>query len=292
MTAPTLAPRRRGAEAEFSIGFLTALVSEELIPCEAVLASRGWNPEHLPELRAAGIGRWAKMIEGRRILAHSMAIGRMGQAASAVETMIFLERCQRPTIVFLTGIAGSLWDNKVFKADVVVSRNTRWRTQNKIFGEDGCDRYRPFDNILAQPGTTADLSRVIQRHLVEEFPHRERGPDDIDAWNAHYGEIYTWDYVINSSRTTAKINDAFPEALCVEMEAGGFLAAMERLRAVGGRRPMLGHVVRGISDYAARKDKDKSVRTAASRNAALVAVSLAEMMCGPEALGYLARSSL
>lgn len=271
--------RRRGNEAGFSIGFLTALVSDELIPCEAVLQQTGWTPDDLPELTAAGISRWNKIIDGRLIVAHSMAIGRMGQAASAVETMAFLSRCAHPNALFLTGIAGSLWADKIFKRDVVVARHTRWRTQNKVFGEDGCDVYRPFDNILSRSGVSADVSRVIQRHIAEQYPHRDRSDQERSTWNVHYGEIYTWDYVINSQRVVQKLNADFPESLCVEMEAGGFLSALDRVRTMTGGRPMHGYIVRGISDYAARKDKEKSVRAAASENAANVAVGMAEMMC-------------
>ncbi|MGO7924503.1 5'-methylthioadenosine/S-adenosylhomocysteine nucleosidase [Rhizobium ruizarguesonis] len=284
--------QRRGDEAEFSIGFLTALVSDELIHCEAILAAHGWEAADLPELSMVGIKRWVKSIDGRVIAAYSMAIGTMGQTASALETMAFLGRCRRPSIVFLTGIAGSLREDKVYKGDVVVARSTRWRTQNKIFGDDGCDQYRPFDNILRESGASSDISRLMQRHLAEKYPHRDRNAEWQEVWNAHYGEIYTWDYVINSQRVVRKINADFPESLCVEMEAGGFLGALDRARTMTGDRPMHGYVVRGISDYAARKDKEKNVRASASKNAAEVAVGLAELMCRQGMLARLGKAAL
>ena len=273
-----MAPTSKGDDEEFSIGFLTALVTDELVACEKILSEMKWKPQPVSiVLKDAGISKWAKQIDGRKIIAHAMAIGRMGQAASAIETFAFLERT-KPTFTFLTGIAGSLKSDKIFKCDVVVSNHTRWRTQNRVFGEDGCNQYRPYDNLNYDPFVPADMSRRIQKKLVEDFPTKKRGAGDFDRWNAHLGEVYTWDYVLSSKRIVDEINADFPMALCVEMEAGGFLGAISRAKGLRGDRPMQGYVVRGISDYAEGKDKVEKVRTDASRNAALVAVSLAEWM--------------
>lgn len=258
-----------------SVGFVTALVSKELIACEAILESKGWTKVTPvdPALDEAGITSWHKEIEGRRFGAHTMAIGRMGQAASAIETMTFLQRCA-PNYIFLTGIAGSLNAEKAKKRDVVVSLDTRWRTQNRIFGENGCDEYRKFHNPVTP--YTADFSRRLQRFIEDRYS-RDR-PDGPEArpFDVHAADIFSWDYVIDSSRVVRRINDEFPQALCVEMEGGGFLAAVERYSDLAGKRPMRSFIVRGISDYAARKDKDATVRQDASHNAASVAVDIAE----------------
>src|ERR1700753_745581 len=102
----------------FSIGFLTALVDEELVPFERVMHGEGWQPYDDPDAQAlsdaGGISSWMKVIEGRRIIARTMAIARMGQISSAMETIAFLTRA-KPNLVFLSGIAGSLWEGKIFK---------------------------------------------------------------------------------------------------------------------------------------------------------------------------------
>lgn len=256
-------------DAEFSVGFLTALVRGELIRTEKVLKDAGWSPASTnPRLNEAGIKRWSKSIDGRRIPAYSMAIGKMGQTAAAIETFVFLTRC-KPSLVFLTGIAGSLKKDEVRKKDVVVSLNTRYRTQNKVFGTGPADEYRPIDHPLR--AVDADMSRKIQEFVGHQYP---TGHDD---WNVHTGELYTWDYVVDSARVVSRLNSSHPQALGVEMEGGGFLSSAERMEALW-QRSLRAYVVKGISDYAEAKDSDDPTRSTAAANAAAVAVKLAEWM--------------
>jgi nucleoside phosphorylase len=231
----------------FSVGFITALVSHELVSCEATLVAKGWVERPTDAaLEEGGIRKWSKSILGSEVFAHSAAIGRMGQVASSLATFAFLSRCS-PTDVYLTGIAGSLNEEKVHKGDVVVATNTHWRTQNRIFGEDDCDQYRSCHNPLH--GHDSDLSLRIQRFINTRYPSKTRPKDYQGVWNVTAGEIFTWDYVIDSRRTTHKINADYPAALCVEMEAGGFLSAIELYPKLRGYRELRGFVVRGISDY-------------------------------------------
>jgi nucleoside phosphorylase len=282
---------RKGDDDEFSIGFLTALVSSELIGVETVLKREGWDPVPVaPRLSDGGISKWEKTVGSVHVAAYTQAIGRMGQTDSGLETVAFLDRC-KPSLVFLTGIAGSLSDDKVHKEDVVVSNSIRYRTQNKLYGETGCDQYRPFDHALPNASVSTDLSRRVEYMLLEKFPAKGTPAAKGRTFNVHFGEVFTWDYVINSARIVKKLNTDFPSSLCVEMEAGGFLAGIERVRTLRGKRPMEGHVVRGISDYASKKDKDTGTRQRASENAATVAVKLAEWMCSPAEISSFARRS-
>lgn len=119
-----------------SIGLLAALVATELESFAGPLLAAGWKRELelQPRLRAAQIEQWHKDVAGVTVNIYTGAIGRMGQAAAAIETFAFLERVH-PSIVFLCGIAGSL-DRKTFKKrDVVVARHVHWKGENKI--EDG-----------------------------------------------------------------------------------------------------------------------------------------------------------
>jgi nucleoside phosphorylase len=258
---------------ELSIGFLTALVSDELISCEEMLSQAGWQRSPNEELEDAGITRWSKVIGGRPFFAHAMSVGGPGQVLSAVETIAFLAR-SKASICFLTGIAGSLQEEKIRKEDVVVATHYHWRTQNKIFGESDCDEYRPLHNSINQ--YDQDLLRRYLKFVAEKYPEEKRGKD----FKVHAKNILTWDYVVNSRRVVQRLNSEFPLAACVEMEAGGFLSGVRRYSQLC-REPTLGFVIKGISDYASSKDKEASVRKNASRNAAKVAIEIAEWMSEP-----------
>ena len=260
--------------AEISIGFLTALVSSELVACEEVLEGKGWlrdvpQPKRLDD---TGIVRWTKKIGNFKVSAYSSAINDMGQADSALETICFLQRC-RPKLIFLTGIAGSLYQSKVLKRDVVISAGVNYRTQNRVAGEDGCDEYRNKNHQLN--GYDPDKSLKLEKMATHLFTTTGKSELGLDGVSIHSGDVFTWDYVVDSARTVAKLNKDYPKALCVEMEAGGFLKVVDRNARLKGNRAAP-FVVRGISDYAGAKDKEVNVRADASRNAAIVALTLAE----------------
>lgn len=266
--------QKRRPRRAFSIGFLTALVSDELVHCEDVLKSSGWN--EIPARQGhidAGISAWEKSINGNVVTAFSMAIDNMGQAASAIETYAFLSRCN-PTELFMVGIAGSLQKEWVFRRDVVVGKSIHWQTQNGVSGDGPCDDYRPCPHIL--PAYDPDLVKTFSGKLAREYINQARHSEADGQIHTHYGPIFTWDYVVNSERVVQRILGDIPGALCVEMEGGGFLAAIARYAKIRGNKEILGFVVRGISDYASAKTWDVTVRRDASRNAMKVAIDLAE----------------
>lgn len=265
---------------EISIGFLTALVTEELVPCEDVLTDRGWREQVPPnrKLKRASIREWRKVIGGVEVTAYSAAISAMGQTRSALETLTFLSRCN-PDIVVLCGIAGSLEgipkasEKKppdIEKRDVVIATALHWRMQNKISDGEPCDEYRAsnFPSEYCDADTVTDIGRFVNQNYRD--PH-------INGFKVVPGEIFTWDYVINSDRKVTSIKNEFPGSLCVEMEGGAFTAAVKRHSKVQ-KQDVEHFVVRGISDYARKKDSVPADRTAASRNAASVAVHLGEQM--------------
>lgn len=254
-----------------SIGLLAALVSPELESFERPLEGAGWHRVPVkPKLKNAQIEHWQKTVAGCEVNIFTGVIGRMGQAASAIETFAFLERVQ-PSIVFLCGIAGSLVKKKFEKTDVVVAKHIHWKGENKI--EDGlpCRLYRRADYIV--PNFDIDIMNRLEAAVVRLG---NRGELSDGTFKVYVEEIFSWDYVTSGPAITAEILSKHPKVACVEMEAGGFLAAVERFQKVRSEKPMLGLVVRGISDYTEAKDSDDAVRKAASRNAAAVCAKLAE----------------
>lgn len=276
-------------QVEFSIGFLTALVGDELIACEKVISESGWVPqETILHGKMANIRKWRKEVDGRMITAYSTSIGKMGQTHSAIETMAFLARCN-PDIVILCGIAGSLVD-WIHKRDVVVSVDTHWQMQNGISGDGQCDEYRKIVHPLTP--IDHDESIFIQRFVAEDFPLVDRvDSNDSTVYNVRAGSIFTWDYVINSERVVKRVLSDHSPSVCVEMEAGGFLGALRRHSDIYNLKYLRGYVVRGISDRAASKDFDTKARRDAVCNAASVAISLGQKLSGKEYLSIIGRNS-
>lgn len=276
----------------FSVGFLTALASSELIQCEDELRRSGWvETATKVSLRDAGIKSWQREIDGTLISAFSMAINGMGNATSTLETFNFLYRT-KPTLVFLCGIAGSLHESKVFKGDVVVGSSVRWRTRNRITETKDGFIYRPKEMPLSNSTLDADFARVLHNKLIDEYPSKQRTEQQFENWNVHFEEIYTWDYVLDSETITREINQSFPNSFCVEMEAGGFLAAVDKYQKLITGKPIVPLIIRGISDYTSKKDKQTNIRKETSRNAARVAISLAEWLSSEEGFDLIRKEKI
>ena len=267
-----------------SIGLLAALVSPELEAFELPLKSAGWQRiPTSPGLKAAQIEHWQKHIADDPVNIFTGVIGRMGQAAAAIETFAFLERV-KPSMVFLCGIAGSLVSQKFMKSDVVIAKHVHWKGENKIEDGSPCPVYRSADYVV--PSFDFDTMNRLEAAVVR-LNNRNELTDG--TFRVHVEELFSWDYVTSGPAITAKILSRHPKAACVEMEAGGFLAAVERFRKIRSDKPMLGLVVRGISDYTESKDSDPQIRKTASRNAAAVCDRLAEDAFDPSGSDLLAQ---
>lgn len=263
-----------------AVGFLTALVKTEMMPLTRALAQQGWLPNPVtPLLSEASITGWRKTIGGLTRYAFAMSFNTMGQTLAAVEVMSFLTRCQ-PSLVYLCGIAGSLNEKSLKIGDVVVGTAVHWQQQDKVMEVDGelCDVYRPKKFILRN-NLDEDKSRAIETFVAETYGSN---PLPGTMSSVQTGEIFTWDYVLSSKRRTKAILETYGKAVCVEMEAGGYMKAVERHVKVNARRSIESIVVRGISDYAGAKVKVPESRQMASANAALVTLELAEWMLHPD----------
>jgi len=255
------------ASADFTIGIVTALVDPELRIALDTLKERDWKEEPSDDpQRMADILTFKK--NGATLFVGS--IGTAGQAASGIETLIFMERCfPPPRVVFLCGIAGTL-DKKLEKKDVVVGSSVRWKTQDKVEGPGPAYTYRP--KVFDTPSMDRDLQRVLNRRVVDLYPAHKSGER---GFAVHFSEVFTSDYVVSSHGYVDDIKKSYPEAICCEMEAGGFTSAIERHVKAKYGRAVTPIVVRGISDDARLKDNDSGVRAAACRNATLVSASIA-----------------
>lgn len=267
-----------------SIGLLAALVSPELESFSSALLAGGWKQVKVePRLSVAQIERWEKVVADCTVAIHTGVIGKPGQAHAAIETFAFLERA-KPSIVFLCGIAGSLDKENIKKKDVVVGKHVYWKGEDRKKDGNPCFEYRPVDH--KPPNFDADIMNRLEMSVSRL---NAAGELSNGAFGVHVGEIFSWDYVTNGPMVTASILANHDKAVCVEMEAGGFLSALARYKKINSDRPMAGFVVRGISDYTEQKDKDKETRKLASRNAAAVCAKLAEDAFDPSGSNLMAQ---
>ena len=260
--------------ADFTVGLVTALVDPELTIALKTLASLGWKESQsdAPE-QAAGV----RTFKQGRLTLFVSAIGEAGQAASGIETLIFMERClPSPRVVFLCGIGGSLRPDKVAKKDVVVASAIHWKTHDKIEGLAPTYAYRA--KVFPTPPLDVDFRNGLQERIVQLFPAHEDGER---GFRVRFGEVFTGNYVVSSEGYVSEILSRYPEAQCCEMEAGGFVSALSRHSKAKRGKSIVAIVVRGISDNACNKDNDPDARAAACRNAATVVAGLATDMIGP-----------
>lgn len=298
---------------QMPIGILTA-ISEEFVIFDRVLKSQGWEFIYGQNRERKSIELWQKNIDGNLCSIEVGFIDGMGQTIAAIKTAEFI-RMVVPDIVILCGIAGSLKKDKCATGDVVVVNNVFWRLYNKISdGENGSLELRRSPKPV--PPFNADrmkrLSNFIRRSSPRELSNESDSENDginlassvvepllSNDHSVHFEPIFTSDFVISSRVEVADINKSFPEAFCAEMEAAGFLLAVQSIEhnLEQGRNDIPAFIVRGISDYADSKDQyveseeeNASIalknRKIASENAALVTVKLAESMFRKDKLNF------
>lgn len=254
-------------ETGIRIGLLTALVSPELDAVPATMRSLGWTESELePKFKHQNISIWQKNCGGTVASVFVTAINEMGQTHSAVATAAFLERVD-PNFIFLCGICGSLNKEKYEKESVIVAKNVFWKGFNKIGDGPLFKCFRAKDYIA--PSVDDDYALWIAKVFSNEINTKRR------PYSLHFEDVFTWEFVTTGERATNKVLEMCPSAACVEMEAGGFIKAVESFGRVRERK-IPTFVVRGVSDYTIQKDKDQIVRERASSNAVSIVSELAE----------------
>ena len=182
---------------------------EDYLPrCGAELIRNSWMDEQLH------IDRWNLPREGLPNLEIATGfVNRMGNASSALETYIFLERLS-PRFVFLCGIAGSLRPKKAKLGDVVVGKSVDWWILNKITDQkfDDCIRIgNKYFRLVKKQGTMyrnywdKKLTK-FQKNNSELLPSNNNAEllklkSNISAKGAkahrnkiHYAGIMSWEF--------------------------------------------------------------------------------------------------
>ncbi len=233
------------------------------------------------------IERWLVTGElGKTFEVGTAFINGMGNARSALETFIFLDRVF-PRYVFLCGIAGTLDPAKADLGDVIIAKSVQWWNLNKVTKDsakaaaDGHGKYlRLGDHYFRKDISTvgehsAHWNRRLTRFTVD---HHKRLMSNSDGALVktkselqrpatrdnilHYEKLVSWEYVLSEETIRDEIRRDPEGGLAIEMEGGGFSTSITRRneevnnrQKQTGRIPgdTVGFVFRGISDLCHNK---------------------------------------
>lgn len=234
--------------------------------------------------------------------------GSMGHLSAAIHTSRLISQFQ-PKIIFFVGTAASLDPNQLQLADVIIPRKAVHRVYDKISEKGQKDYERrcvddKFEerfygaNILCVQTDTREVSAEIQGLLTGvnyDQISLERGKADQIELNGenypfrtpkiHYDEdIFSYGMVVDSISYREFIQRhadlSNRKISAIDMESYGFYTAIDLAKTSGLGTDCEGIMIRGISDYAGRKQqnegrpddwKQKSVVNAALVTAKIIA---------------------
>jgi nucleoside phosphorylase len=249
------------------------------------------------------INRWSIEGESAPIVVATGYINGMGNARSAMETLIFLQRTS-PKFVFLCGISGTLDPAKAGLGDVVIGKSVQWWNLNKVTKDatkpaaDGPTKYLQIgDHFFRKEISTVGKHNNYWNKRLTEFGEehetllrsntdpallkrrsalqKERGRQNV----LHYEKIVSWEYVLSDKTIRDKIRKDSEGGLVIEMEGAGFASSITRLNEevnvlqerTNTQIPgdTVGFVFRGVSDNCHDKGHEpQEWRTIAMYNAA------------------------
>jgi nucleoside phosphorylase len=274
------------------------------------------NPEYnaveqlLPKVKATRIAqtpadklleidRWHIVADdGETIQVATGYINGMGNARTALETLIYLERVS-PRFVFLCGIAGSLEPDEIGLGDVVLGKTVEWWNLNKVqpvadarYLQIGDSYFRKEITTVGdhtnywnkrlssfQSSNTKQLMSNNDKKLLQLKTKISPKSPDVRANLVHYGKIVSWEYVLSHEHLRNELRRATIDGLAIEMEGAGFyssikrrneeLAAQQQITKHSMHTKVEGFIFRGISDLSHKKGTENQAwREIAMFNAA------------------------
>src|ERR1700683_5053191 len=249
------------------------------------------------------IDRWEIDCDGIEAEVAIGYINGMGNAKSALETLIYLQRTS-PKFVFLCGISGTLDPDVAGLGDVVIAKSVQWWKLNKltkdakkIEAERTIKKYLQLGAHFFRKdiSTVGQLNNHWNKRLTSfSAKHKALLRSDTDASLRrkkselpggdrrnvlHYDKVVSWDYVL-SDETVRKLIREDPEGgLAIEMEGAGFLSSIDRCNEevnaiqvhTGTELPgdTVGFIFRGVTDVCHNKGAEpQEWRSIAMSNAA------------------------
>ena len=199
------------------------------------------------------IDRWS--IEGESgysIEVASAYINGMGNARSAMETLIYLQRTS-PKFVFLCGIAGTLDPATAGLGDVIIAKSVQWWNLNKITKDstkaagEGHAKYLQLGehffrkDISPVGGHSNHWNKRLTQFAIE---HKKLLRSNTDgtllklksklqqgaerASLLHYDKIVSWEFVLSDETIRDQIRRDPEGGLAIEMEGAGFASSITR----------------------------------------------------------------
>lgn len=245
------------------------------------------------------IDRWhIRANDGEEIEIATGYINGMGNARTALETLIYLERVS-PRFVFLCGIAGSLEPDEIGLGDVILGKTVEWWNLNKVqptadarYLQIGDSYFRKEITTVGdhtnhwnkrlsdfQNSNTKQLMSNNDKTLLQLKARISPKTPNVRANLVHYGKIVSWEYVLSHEQLRKELRRATIDGLAIEMEGAGFcssvkrrneeLAAQQKATNRSMHAKVEGFIFRGISDLSHRKGTENQAwREIAMFNAA------------------------
>ena len=242
--APILEQVDAGTALPPRVVILTAL-AEEFLAVE----------QHVPERREirhpdGTVYEYGRFSRGAAVWDVAIVETGQGNRRAATETQRAIAHF-KPDVVLFVGVAGGRKDVAI--GDVVAAE--------KVYNYDS-----GRDEITFKPRPEAERASYPleqrARAVVRGWRRRKRASNTEDLPNAFVGAIAAGESVVASteSGTAQRLNQTYGDALAVEKEGHGFLAAAREIQGVSAL------VIRGISDLL--DDKEKSDKQGSQQLAA------------------------
>ncbi|XP_068707668.1 death domain-containing ATP nucleosidase-like [Montipora foliosa] len=207
--------------------------------------------------RAVGYVYFGKMGEGETKLKIAVIQCNVGSAVPSGSAVVVPDavRMLRPKAVFCVGYCGGLNKEKVKLGDVVISARLATYAPIKV-NEDGV-----IERGVRVPSSTglADLTRNADRGWKAPL---EEG-SELEVKVHKDALLLSGPEVVNSEERRDELIKRYPDAIAIEMEGEGLYTAAHKLNVEWV-------VIKGVSDFAAKKSSTDTWRPFASAMAASI----------------------
>lgn len=243
-----------------------------------------------------------------------MTCGEMGHTAAAVQTGRIIIQHQ-PKVIFFVGTAASLNPKKVQLGDVLVPRKAVHRMYDKI-SEAGQEDYERRmngeaskeqffgENVLCADTTatqiSADMLGALAGVRLDEKMLRSGETKEIELEGEKIElrapkimkdeDVFSCGMVVDSLSYRKFISsfadDDYRKLAIIDMESYGFYSAIDHAKKSGVGSDTEGVMIRGVSDYAGRKQQTETKpddwKSVCVANAAIVTAQIIKDMYAPQ----------
>ncbi|MBL3552570.1 phosphorylase family protein [Rhodovulum sulfidophilum] len=235
-----------------------------------------------------------------------MTCGEMGHTSAAVQTGRLIIQ-HHPKVIFFVGTAASLCPNEVQLGDVLVPRKAVYRMYDKISEKGQSDYERRMngmgskeqffgENVLCADTATTQISPDMLGALsgvrLDERALKSGETKEIELEGRRIQlrapkifkdeDIFSCGMVVDSLSYREFISgiakEEFRKLKIIDMESFGFYSAIDHAKKSGVGSDTEGVMIRGVSDYAGRKQQTETRpedwKSVCVTNAAIVAAQI------------------